>query len=105
MIQLCLLSIRDVNARADITQKRTVDIEHRCTSVEHPAILAVLSAQAILHSERLPFVESILVNRQAVSEVLGMHCFYPTFAAFLFHCSSSEIEPAFVEESAALIRI
>src|SRR4029077_8974952 len=105
MIQLGLLSIRDVNARADITQKPTVDIDPRCTSVEHPAILAVLSAQAILHSERLSFVESILVNRQAVREVLGVNAFGPAVTKFLIEMMTGKFEPAFVEESTALIRI
>src|SRR5436189_4062792 len=104
MIQLGLLSIRDVNARADITKKRTVDIKTRCTTIEHPAILAVLSAQAILHCERLSFVESSLVNRQAVREVLRVNAFGPAVTQFLIQSAASEFQPALIKEIAELVR-
>src|SRR6478609_10375183 len=104
MIQLRLLSIRDVNARADITQKRAIIGESWRSTIQNPAIFTVISSQAILHCKRLSRIEGILVSVEAVREVVRMNPLCPAIAQFLFHCASGKIEPAFVEKGAEFVR-
>src|SRR5215203_1894829 len=101
---LQLVVLREVNARADVTEKRAIRRKARYPAVEDPAIFSVVSLQAILEVEWLPRVEETAVGVRAASGVLRMHAFGPPDARFLLESPAGESEPAFVDKRARFVR-
>ena len=105
MIQLGLLSIRDVNARADIPVERAVGLEARHARVENPAIFPIEPSQAIFHAEFLARVKGSNISIQALLQIVGVNPLAPAVAELLPHGSAGEIEPGLVEVGAKFVRI
>jgi hypothetical protein len=56
------LPLGDVDGRANVTGKRRVHVVSRHAHGHHPAILAVVAAEPMLHLKRLTLLEGLLVH-------------------------------------------
>ena len=70
----------DVDAAADVADRRAVDAEARHAVVEHPAVLAVVAAQAIVERVRRARLEAGRPDAGAAVEVLRMDRARPAVA-------------------------
>src|SRR5688572_27499526 len=92
-----------VEARADVTSERTVGIEQRCRIDAHPPVFAVMPPKPIFDQERFTTVEGADVGVQAMLQIGGMYAVCPTIADLGVEGSPREVEPLFVDVSAALV--
>ncbi len=67
-----LLPLMDVDAAADVADGRAVAAEAGHAVVEHPAVFAVMTAQAQVHRERRLRFEAGRADAEAAVEILGM---------------------------------
>ena len=88
-----LLPLVDVDAAADVADRRAVAAEARHAGVEHPAVAAVVAAQAQVHRERRARVEAGGADAEAAVEVLGMDEARPAVAAQLVDAAAAERRP------------
>jgi hypothetical protein len=95
--------LRHVEARADVTGKRTVGIEQRRGIVQHPPVFAVMPPKPIFHHEGFTMVEGASVGLQALLQIRGVYTVCPAIADLGLEGSPGEIEPWLVEVRAALV--
>src|SRR5215472_4500270 len=93
----------DVHSRADIACKSPVGVESWCAAVEHPSVLAVVPAYAVLHPEAFTTVERLFDRPQTVSDVVGMHRLAPTSAELSFERTSRELQPSAADVRAEFV--
>ena len=104
VLGLGLLQRGDVDAGADEAGELPVGAGEGLALVEHPAVLAVAPAEAVLHREGPAGIERRGVDLQAAGEVLGMDVLGPADAEFRLHRPADEVEPGLVAPGAALVR-
>ena len=80
-----LLALVDVDAAADVADRGAVGADARHAVVEHPAVLAVVAAQAQVHRERRLRLEAGGADAEAALEVLGVDEARPAVAAAARH--------------------
>src|SRR5688572_10926302 len=95
--------LRHVEARADVTSERTVEIEQRRRIVQHPPVFAVMPPKPIFHHERFTMVEGARVRLQALLPICGVYSVCPAIADLGLEGSPGEVEPRLVEVGAALV--
>ena len=107
-----MLTLGDVNARADVTEKYASRLKARHPMIQDPAIFTVPSPQAIFHRKLLPRVKGITVDFKTAFEIVAMSAtevvsssemFFPN-AKFLFQRTAGKVKPAIVKIVAAFIR-
>src|SRR5687768_553541 len=59
----CQLSFGDVDGRANVASKRPRHVVSRHARGHHPAILAVVAAEPMLHLKRLTLLEGLYTSR------------------------------------------
>src|SRR5262249_23263485 len=96
--QLC-----NIDTRTDVPGKSSLRVMAWDALVRYPAILAIISPQAILHNEWLPRIECLRVNREALLQVVSVNAFSPAVSKLLFHPATGKIQPWFVKECAELV--
>ena len=95
----------DVDAGTHVAQEKTVAGTHRCGAVQHPAVLAVVPAHAVLHFERLACVEGTHAAVEPAREVFGMHGAGPAVALCLVGAQAGEFEPRAAHVIAGHVRL
>ena len=103
-VELEILAIGDVDARADVAREAAVGLPARRAAIEHPAVLAVGASQAVLHLEGPALGEGRHVRIDARLEVLEVHALGPAHAPLLLERAARELEPGLVEERAERVR-
>ena len=86
---LCLSALRDIDGGTDIAEKSTVRIEARNGVVENPALLTVISSQAVFDGKFFSCVERSIVLYQEATRVLRVQPFDPAIVEFLIECAPS----------------
>ena len=98
------LLVSDVHAGSEIPLEPPVGADIRHAGVAHPAPLAIMPEQPVLHRERLARVEARVVRAQAFSTVVRVDVFEPALAELVLERMTDEFEPAAVEPAAPLVR-
>src|SRR6185437_5958628 len=86
-----------VNAASDITSELPVLTEVGAAPVENPAVLAVVTLQAVVHLEHFTPGKCAQVRLQAKLQIVRVHAFSPAVPHLLVHGPSAELKPAIVE--------
>lgn len=72
--------------------------------IQNPAVLSAAVPQAVFHLERLTGVEVGHIDLKTAFKVIRVNARGPAITYLLFHRVSDEIQPAFVEVVAELVR-
>ena len=104
-VQLGLPPLGDVDAAPDVAQERPVRGAPGDPVVQHPPILPVPPAHAVVDRERPPLAERPAALGEAAAHVLRVHALRPAIAELFFQRAAREVQPALVEERAPLLRI
>src|SRR5262249_24061934 len=81
----------NIDTRTDVTGKPTLGIMAWHAMVRYPAILAIVSPQAILHNEWLPRIECLGVNREALLQVVSVNALSPAVSKLLLDGATDKI--------------
>src|SRR5215470_14322099 len=93
----------DVHTRSDIAREVFLGVVTRHALIGNPAVFAIVTAQPVLHHERLPGVKGFGVSLKASLQIVRMHAFRPAVSHFLFQRAAGKLEPGLVEEDAELV--
>ena len=99
-----MLTLGDVNARADVTEKYASRLKARHPMIQDPAIFTVPSPQAIFHRKLLPRVKGITVDFKTAFEIVAMDALCPSIAELLLQRTAGKVKPAIVKIVAAFVR-
>ena len=86
VLLLCLsrpVAIVDVDAAADEPGERSAVVCKGNTSIENPAVDAVVPAEAVFHFERFATMEVVQIVRDAALQISSVHALGPTVAHLL----------------------
>src|SRR5690606_29888372 len=72
-------------------------VVERGAAIGHPAVDAVVTAQAVLHLEGSPRGEVLLEDAQAAREVVRVHAAGPSVAELELERAAGEAQPRLVE--------
>ena len=98
------LLVGDVDSRAEIAEELAGGGEIRPPGVEDPAVDPVMAAQPVGGAEFPAVPERLLVDRETLLAVVGMHALRPSLALRLLHGAAGEAQPRPVEPVAELVR-
>ena len=74
----------DIQAETDVTDKIALRVVPRRAVILNPAILAVVTAQAVIHAEFFTAGKGALIDVDAARPVVRVYAFDPAIASFLF---------------------
>src|SRR5262249_4507964 len=97
------LGIAHVDARTNVSGKRTIFMESRHTDIEHPTILPIVPPYAALLLKRLSLIEGLEVNLEAPLVVLWMDNLGQATLKIGFR-STREVQPKLIEINALFVR-
>src|SRR5262249_43403625 len=98
-----LEQIGDIHTSSNVSAKSAVRTEMRNSDIRHVAIFTVVTAEPILHVERLSGVKCSRVGVKTHFVILGVHAVDPTVAEVLLQRSSGKLEPGFIDKCAGLV--
>src|SRR5438034_9392268 len=99
-----MLTLGDVNARADVTEKYASRLKARHPMIQDPAIFTVPSPQAMVHRKLLPRVKGITVDFKTAFEIVPMDALCPSIAELLTQRTAAKGKPAIAKLVAAFGR-
>ena len=91
------LALGDVDAAANETGKHPLGIVARHTVEGHPAVLAISTAQPVVHMERLACHECQPKHLTGVQHIVRVNGLHPLTGDLLFEGAPGEVEPHLVE--------
>src|SRR5262245_37948260 len=100
LVLLGSFAVADIDCGSDIADEPAVVVKTGIAAVGDPAILPVMSPQAIFDCEWPPRIEGRVKNLDAALSVVRVNALRPASAEFLFQAASSEFEPVLVHEVA-----
>src|SRR3984957_5078858 len=97
------LTVGEINAGSDITDKRAFLVEPRHSDVENPSIFSVVPPKPVLHSELLTAIKRLCVDVHASPHILGVNSLYPAVSKLGVHRSPGEVQPRLIKIGAELV--
>ena len=101
---IALFAFGDINAGTDVPDEALAGHELRHAHVQHTAIFAVMTTQAVFHGEWFARVERANIAIHTTLPVFRMNALGPAVALFLLQGPPGEFQPAAIEVNAALVR-
>ncbi|MDT4870152.1 hypothetical protein FQZ97_1052150 [compost metagenome] len=99
------LEIGQVHATANEAKEVAIGVVPGNALVEHPAVAAVVAAQAEFRGKRLARFESTVVGVLATRLVVGVQAAGPVVIQFLFQAVTRELQPALVDPVATHVLV
>src|SRR5215216_6414781 len=88
---ILVYQLSDIDTRTDVPGKPSLRILAWHSLIGYPAILAIVSTQAISHNEWLSRIECLGVNREAQLQVVSVNTFSPDDYKLLFDGAAGKI--------------
>src|SRR5690606_5803360 len=90
---LAALQVVDLDDRADEALQVAARREARQAPVEHPAVLAVVPPQAILHREGLAGLDGLVEGLGTALDIVGMYGLLPAAPEVALRAAAGEFVP------------